>query len=174
MNYLRAACLTVAFLFVVEAVAAAQEPPPSLASVLTTGQRVRVHSNAEPRHVVGGVSAVDVGFVTVIPDGLYPMKIPARSITGVDASRGRKRSWRKGLVVGLAVGVALGFALPVDAANCGSEGSSFCSRGEALTGSTVAYGAIGAGIGALIKSERWTPLEYGTSKPVVPVSASQP
>ena len=121
MNYLRAVCLTFAFLFAVEAVAAAQEPTTSLASVLTTGQRVRVHSSTEPRHVVGGVSAVDVDFVTVIPDGLYPMKIPARSITAVDASRGRKRSWLKGLVVGLAVGVALGFAVPVDAANCGPK-----------------------------------------------------
>jgi hypothetical protein len=81
-------------------------------SVLTTGQRLRVHSITEPRHVVGGVSAVDVDFVTVIPDGLYPMKIPARSITGVDASRGHKRNWRKGLIVGPAVGVGLGFASP--------------------------------------------------------------
>jgi hypothetical protein len=153
--------LTAAFLFAVEAVAAAQEPTTSLASVLTMGQRVRVHSMTEPRHVVGGVSAVDVDFLTVIPDGLYPMKIPARSITAVDASRGRKRSWRKGLVVGLAVGVGLGFAFPVDSANCGPETPNFCSRGEALTGSTVVFGGIGAGVGAFIKSERWTPLDTG-------------
>lgn len=125
------------------------------------GQRVRVHSTTEPRHVVGGVSALDVDFLTVIPDGLYPMKIPARSITAVDASRGRKRSWRKGLVVGLAVGVGLGFAFPVDAANCGPETPNLCSRGEALIGSTVLFGGIGAAIGAFIKSERWTPLDTG-------------
>jgi hypothetical protein len=155
------AVLAIALLFAVEAVAAAQEPTTSLASVLTTGQRVRVHSITEPRPVVGGVSAVDVDFLTVIPDGLSPLKIPARSITAVDASRGRKRNWRKGGVVGLAIGVALGFAFPVDAADCGPETSYFCSRGEAVAGSTVFFVGVGAGVGALSKSERWTPLDTG-------------
>jgi len=173
LNYLRAACLTVAFLFAVEAVAAAQESTTSLASVLTMGQRVRVHSITEPRHVVGGVSAVDVDFLTVIPDGLYPMKIPARSITSVEASQGRKRNWRRGGVVGLVVGVALGFAFAVDGANCGPETTNFCSRGEALAGSTVLFTGVGIGVGAFIKSERWRALDVGASRPVKPVSASR-
>jgi hypothetical protein len=161
LNHLRVACSTIALLFAVEAVAAAQEPTTSLASVVTTGQRVRVRSITEPHPVVGGVSAVDIDFLTVIPDGLSLIKIPASSITTVDASRGRTRNWRKGLVVGLAVGVGLGFAFPVDAANCGPETPNFCSRGQALTGGTVVFGGIGAGVGAFIKSERWTPLDTG-------------
>ena len=43
-------------------------------------------------------------------------RIPARDIASVDASRGRKRNWLKGLIVGLAIGVGSGFAFPVDPA----------------------------------------------------------
>src|SRR5262245_45372630 len=119
----------------------------------------------EPRHVVGGVSAIDSEFLSVIPDGLSLIKLPMRSIATVDASRGRKRNWLKGLGFGAAFGVGLGFAFPVDAANCGPDTPNFCSRGEALTGSTVVFGGIGAVIGAFIKSERWTSLDVARPSP---------
>jgi hypothetical protein len=161
LHYVRLTVSVAAVLFALEAPAAAQEPAPALASVVTAGQRVRVHSITEPRRVVGGVAAVDVEFLSVVPDGLLPIKLPVRSITAVDTSRGRKRNWLKGLGVGLALGVGLGFAFPVDAANCGPDTTYFCSRGEALAGSTILFGGIGAGVGAFIKDERWTPLDLG-------------
>ena len=87
------------------------------------------------------------------------MKIPERQIASVDASQGRRRNWLKGLLVGLAAGVGSGFAFKVDPDNCGPDTANLCSRGQALAGGTVLFGALGAGIGALIKSERWTPLD---------------
>jgi hypothetical protein len=54
-----------------------------------------------------------------------------------------------------------GVRISVDAANCGPDTSNLCSRGGALTGSTVLFGGIGAGVGAFIKSQRWTPLDTG-------------
>jgi len=173
MNSLRVAVSTAALLLSVEALANAQELTASLASALTTGQRVRVRSTTEPRPVVGGVSLVDVDVLTLVPDGLSPLTIPARSITSVEASQGRKRNWRRGGVVGLVVGVVLGFAFVVDGANCGPETTNFCSRGEALAGSTVLFTGVGIGVGAFIKSERWRALDVGASRPVKPVSASR-
>jgi hypothetical protein len=61
MNMRRATLAIVVLAFAT--VAAARTPAPSLASSLTIGQRVRVHSNAEPRFIIGGVSAVDDEFV---------------------------------------------------------------------------------------------------------------
>ena len=155
----RTATLAIAVVLALATVAAAQTPAPSdLASSLTIGQRVRVHSNAEPRFIIGGVSAVDDEFLTVVPDGRSSVKISAREIASVDASRGRKRNWLKGLVVGLAIGVGVGFASEVDPADCGPDTVYFCSRGEALAAGTIVFGGIGAGVGAFIKSERWTPI----------------
>ena len=101
MNIRRATlAIVVALAF---ATVAAGQTTPSLASSLTIGQRVRVHSNAEPRLIIGGVSAVDDEFLTVVPDGWSPVKIAAGKIASVEASRGRKRNWLKGLVVGLSI-----------------------------------------------------------------------
>jgi hypothetical protein len=147
-----------ALAIVVEAQAAAQTSTASWASSLTVGQRVRVHSTTEPGRVAGGIAAVDSESLTVVPDGWLPVTIPVRSITTIDASRGRKRNWLKGLAIGFALGVGVGFALPVDATNCGPTSTSFCSRGEALAGSTVLLGGVGTGVGAFITSERWTPI----------------
>src|SRR5262245_10017520 len=156
----RRATLAIVVVLALATVAAAQTPAPSsLASSLTIGQRVRVHSNAEPRFIIGGVSAVDDEFLTVVPDGWSPVKISARQIASVDASRGRKRNWLKGLVVGLAIGVGTGFAFDVDPADCGPDTVYYCSRGEALAAGTIVFGAIGASIGAFITSERWTPID---------------
>ena len=77
---MRRATLAIALVLAFATVAAAQTPAPSLASSLTIGQRVRVHSNAEPRLIIGGVSAVDDEFLTVVPDGWSPVKISARQI----------------------------------------------------------------------------------------------
>jgi len=156
---MRRAPLAIAVVLAFATVAAAQTPAPSLASSLTIGQRVRVHSNAEPRSIIGGISAVDDEFLTVVPDGRSAVKIPAREIASVDASRGRKRNWLKGLAVGVAIGVASGFAFEVDPAYCGPDTAYFCSRGEAVGAGTIVFGAIGAGIGAFITSERWTPID---------------
>ena len=165
VNYLRLAVSTAILAFALAAPAVAQEPTTAPVSLLTTGQRVRVRSATEPRTVIGGVSAVDVESLTLIPDGLPPLTIPARSITSVETTQGRKRSWRQGLLVGLAVGVGLGFAFPVDAANCGPETPNFCSRGEALAGSTVLFTGVGAAVGGFIKNERWTPVDVKRPSP---------
>jgi hypothetical protein len=146
--------------------AAAQElTRPSPASTVTAGTRVRVLSTTVLGRVRGVVTATDETDLTLIPEGGGPLKLPLGSITGMDVSLGRKRNWLKGLGIGVAAGAALGFAMPVDPDFCGAWSDSFCSRGEAVAASAGAYGLIGAGIGALIKTDRWVPISLGVGRP---------
>ena len=78
------------------------------------------------------------------------------SITSLEVSLGRKRNTIRGLVIGAASGVLIGVIAPVDPNNCGYYSDNFCSREKALLGGVVGGGGLGAGIGALIKSDRWS------------------
>ncbi len=161
MRFLRVLSV-VTLLFGSATLGAAQEPPEaSLASMLAVGTRVRVLSTAVQTRLRGVVVAVDETVLTLVPDGGLPLKIPLRSVTGMDVSLGQKSNWLKGLGIGVLSGVALGFAFPVDRQDCGPEAPNFCSRGEAIAGSTIVFGALGAGIGAFIKSDRWAPISVG-------------
>jgi hypothetical protein len=159
MRHILQAVSATAVLLACATAAAAQEPAASPNSPLAVGYRVRVHSTTAPGRIAGAIAAVDDEFLTVVPDGSFPAKIPRASITAIDASRGRKRNWLKGLGFGVALGVGVGFAFEVDSANCGPETVYFCSRGEALGTSTFLFGAIGAVAGAFITSERWTTID---------------
>lgn len=167
MRYVRAVCVCLALLTCATVVVAQeQEPlPDSLASVLTVGGRVRVVSTALKAQVHGAVIAVDDTMVTLAQDDGPPLRIPLQSIAHMDASLGRKRNTLKGLLIGTASFAALGFAFPVDPNDCGPYSDNLCSRGEAVAGSALVGAALGAGIGALIKSERWTPITVALKTP---------
>jgi hypothetical protein len=149
------------------AAAAAQEQTVSSpASTVTSGSRVRVRSTTVQGRIRGVVTDADETVLTIIPEGGGPLKVPVGSITGMDVSLGRHRNWLKGLGIGMAAGVALGFAMPVDPLICHDPTQTyFCSRAEAIVGGTFLFGPIGAGIGALIKSDRWAPVSVGLGAP---------
>jgi len=143
-------------------IAAGQEPPgATVASTVTVGTRVRVLSTTMEARVRGVVVAVDETVITLALEGGLPLKVPLRSITEMDVSLGTKRNTLKGLAIGGLSGIALGFAFPVDPENCGPGSTNLCSRREGIVGGTFLFGALGTGIGALIKSQRWAPISVG-------------
>jgi hypothetical protein len=79
-------------------------------------------------------------------------------VTRLEIVAGKKRQWLPGLLLGAVLGVAMGFAVPVDPVACQVDANYSCSRGDAvgLLGGTLAV--AGAGIGALVHKDVWTPV----------------
>ncbi len=115
------------------------------------GSRVRVTApDIGVDKSVGRCLELSDGSMQFAPEsGAVPVTIPFVSMTGLQVSRGRKSSVRKGALwgglIGGAVGVAIGASMEVE---------DFGTEGFALAG-VVAGAVIGAPIGAFIKTERW-------------------
>ena len=82
--------------------------------------------------------------------------IPFRSIEKIEVKRGQKSNWLKGLVIG-SIGGALTFGLISDAKREDQTTGKYFLEGAAVGG--LVFGAIGTGIGALIKTEHWEKVE---------------
>ncbi len=85
----------------------------------------------------------------------------------MDVALGKKNHWWQGAVIGAVVGLAMAFTDDVDPVLCRSNEDVLCSRGEALAVYGLTSTGLGAGIGALIKTDRWTPVALDTLGPPV-------
>lgn len=152
--------------------AVAAQGQPSLASALSIGSRVRFTSTSVQTPLKGTVVGLDDRSLTVAPEAGPPLTIPLPELARLDVGRGHKRHWLRGLGAGLLVGLALGLTFPVDPDDCDADSANFCSRGEALLGSTLVFGTVGVGVGGLVRSEQWAPVTLGMTPR--PSSAGQP
>ena len=145
-----------------DALAQPASEPPVLR--LPVGARVRVQVVAAPGPWMKGyLAGADSASIALLPEGAPPLvgsefRLPRETISRLEIATGQKRHWLAGLVIGAAAGVALGFAMDVDSTLCEFDDNYFCSRGEALALSGGMLGALGAGIGALVKSDVWIPV----------------
>jgi hypothetical protein len=140
--------------------AEAGEPEAALSSAPTgptvlVGSRVRILTPRYPEPIRGLILAMDGTTLNLTTDDHLPVTVPADSISGLEVSAGRKRQTQKGLAIGVLVGAALFALLPLDEEYC--EYSGICSRGHAIAIGALSGGLWGAGIGALIKTDRWVP-----------------
>ena len=127
----------------------------SLPSVIDVGSRVRLRSSVLAGQPRGLVVAKDEEVLTLATEA-GPLKIPVRSVTSLDTSLGRKRRTWEGLAIGAVVGALVGLGDKVDPDYCGTFSDYHCSRGEAVAVDAAAMAILGAGVGALIKSDRWS------------------
>lgn len=143
------------------------------ASALTVGSRVRVRLSAALGRVAGTLAGLD-GQVLALNAESGPLRIPVSSIQDLELSLGRQRQWLKGMVAGAAAGLGAGFLYPVDSSECDMDSTNFCSRSAAVASVTVAYGLMGAGVGAFVKRERWMPVDTSSLGQVNIAEAQQP
>jgi hypothetical protein len=173
---IRGAVIVAAILGVPATGALAQQPPAPEPALLTLpmGARVRLQTGTAGsqwlRGVLVGADSASVGIVPeeAPPLGANQLRLPMSHVTRFELKTGSKRQWLRGLIVGVAAGVALGFAIEVDPVACTYDNNYECSRGAALALGGATFGAIGAGVGALVKTERWTPVALDALAPPAP------
>ena len=129
---------------------AAQEPAPPL----DPGARVRVTAPGL------GIEKQQATFQALRGDTLVVMAdstmyCPLGSVTRFDVYRGRKSHWKTGLAVGAVLGAIAGGAAGYasEAIRYESDFAAPVALG-ALAGAAV-VGALGAGVGATMKTDRW-------------------
>lgn len=124
--------------------------------LLSPGLRVRLVSELVVGRVTGRIVETDTHGLRVLTDRGVAVRVPFEALTRLEASFGQRRHTREGLVAGLAVGLLIGAFGEVDERTCHYDDStSFCSRGAALAGGISGGTLLGAGIGALVKTDRW-------------------
>lgn len=137
-----------------------QEPPDVSAVIVGSKVRIQAPTVAGGR-LEGIVSQIDDQSLLVLQDN-HPWRVPRKAITRLEVSTGRHGRALKGLLIGAAIGIAA-FQVTVSDTNC-QNAMTVCStsRGQAVAFGLLGGGAWGAGIGALIKSDRWSrvPLDH--------------
>jgi hypothetical protein len=145
---------------------------------LPVGSGVRLQTGAAPGHWTRGVLLhADSTSIAMIPEGApvlggNQLQLPSASVSRFELKVGSKRHWLAGLAIGGALGLVWGATASVDPNDCGSDSVNFCSRGEALFGMTFVLGGMGSGIGALVKTDRWTPVAIDALAPPAAPRAS--
>jgi hypothetical protein len=156
------------------AAAVAQEPPPPPVLRLPIGAQVRLRTVAAPGDWLRGtLVGADSEGVGLIPENAPPLseselRLPRETISRLEIVTGKKRQWLVGLLVGAASGLAISFAVDVDPERCEFDDNYYCSRGEAIAYGTASLGLIGAGVGALVKKDVWTPIALEALGPPPP------
>jgi hypothetical protein len=117
---------------------------------------------------VGTASDLDSDTLVILPeDGGSALTIPRYRIEQIQLSQGKKSNWLKGGWIGAASAFAVGTA--IGWASCAESGCEVepMAVGLAIGGFSAVGGfGIGAGIGALSKSERWADAELPARPPV--------
>jgi hypothetical protein len=166
--------LPVSSTFAQEAPAAAPAPGEPALLTLPMGSRVRLQSRAAPGQWMKGVLVrADSASVAIVPEDAPPLganqlSLPSASVGRFELKTGSKRQWLWGLAAGAALGLVFGATADVDSVACKYDYDYACSRGEALAIYGLGTAALGAGVGALIKTDRWMPVALEALAPPAP------
>ncbi len=133
-----------------------------------TGARLRVTApTLAPRRVVGTVLEITEREVVLAASPTDRTSIPRAAITHVERSQGRHGHAVKGLILGAVVG-----AVALSALNAADPETGQTAEYVWVAAVGAGLGALpGAGVGALVKTERWAELPVANLRlTVAPVS----
>ena len=142
------------------------------------GMRIRVTARAPERERwIGPLVSVARDTVTMHAGEVNGaiVTVPTLHVERFEISRGNHRNGLRGAGVGFAFGALVGAVIGAGSGDSGHDPNDLLvsSRGESTAAGALIFGvlgvAIGAGIGALIQSERWHALPLddlrGTTQP---------
>jgi hypothetical protein len=135
------------------ALASEQRSQEKSLSPIVTGSRVRVVApSAVSGRVTGTVIEMSEESLVILADE-RPLRVPRQAIEQIELSTGKQRRTLKGMLIGAGIGaVVLPPALHDSCLNdCGSKWSA-----EYILAGVGVGAAWGAGIGALVKKDRWS------------------
>jgi hypothetical protein len=144
--------LLVAIAVLLPSTARSQEQPGPNPGI-GVGNKIRLWApTVASGHIDGTVLGMDRASVTVGKEGRAPISVSREAITALDVRVGQKRHWRKGAIIGAAT-----IATMVGGLCAGAPSGYECHRSDApLMLGMVAEGAVlGAGVGAVFKTDRW-------------------
>jgi hypothetical protein len=135
---------------------------PAYPVVVGSRIRIEVPTVLEGRFE-GTVKEIDEQSLLIELENRPVIRVPRQAITQLDVSLGRRRQFRKGAMIGAGIGVLVIFGLNGE----GIEESGV-TKFEYIAVGLIPGAIWGAGIGALVKAERWAAV------PIAPASVSSP
>jgi hypothetical protein len=116
---------------------------------------------------VGTATNLDSDTLLFLPEEAQTaVGIPSSKIESIEVSQGKKGSALLGLAVGAGVGVGLALAVCSYDEWTGCNWSGNDNTGAVTALSAALFGGLGAGVGALIKTEGWQEAEFPSLPPV--------
>lgn len=136
---------------------------------LRPGSKVRMTAPAlDLSDRVGRVHELNGDTLVVLVDALHTSRlrldvvdVPLSSISKLEVVTGRRGHWLEGAGIGFLLGVVTGAASGDDPSNAYFG----YSAGEKAAIGGLSFGLIGAGIGALIKSDKWAEVPLDRVRP---------
>lgn len=145
--------------------------PPLAAEQATTldpGSRVRLSwTGGRGTRLTGAVQMTDEKVLWIVTDDQEVVRVPREQVTRLEIASGRKGHAGKGFLTGALAGALMGGLLMAGSSEplfCFGSGCGPPTTREKLAFvgfTTLASGGIGAGIGALIRSDRWLEVPLG-------------
>jgi hypothetical protein len=132
----------------------------SSVSPLTPGTRVRVTATESggTRTFVGPLRTFDGDALTLATtDSADRVTLPRRTITRIEVSRGQRGHAGRGALIGAVLGLAIVAGAEL---GCSGECEPPENYGVLVAGAIAGGGLVGAGVGAIVKSESWESLPW--------------
>lgn len=134
-----------------------QPLPAADTTFVQTGDRVRLRApQVGSSQLVGDVTQLTADTLVLSAEGgRSAIRIPTADLERISVSQGKKSNTVLGMIIGAGVGLASAAGLAIWACNADDDG---CTSGQVVGGAlglTAVTAGLGAGVGALIKTERW-------------------
>lgn len=132
------------------------------------GDRIRLNaSGMGDRPIIGRLLSADQSAIAVTRDDGRVVDVPRSAIQDLEIARGRRSHAKAGAVIGGAAGVGVllaGYAVSPSEGDCDSDPR--CGLYPVVLGAAFAAigGLVGAGIGKLVKTDRWVKVDPGRVK----------